>query len=806
MSKLRFLLVGFLCLTTSMLYLSRQLIFASMSGSTLYEQRTNMERQLARWKKNRDQSINGEAERYKTALETSTLKETQRIQKITAEADTSYYDEFETEARTIKIQSIKEQHTEELRLLEIEHRLERERIEEAMATKVVLAVQKRQAQHMNEQELSRIKQKTDEYRARSQDILSWYCTLSQTNVDLLLKNCQRLESFASETICLKGDEGLPMSTIPPLTLTPNKVNNEGLKHMAIVKFDSPVISRAIASLAKIHIANRTRTVIKNEEGHLPPSEVYRGATVMMHPWLGLFYRVRVPALGSRSGGDRGGVDQHSYRQECFRRPWAFLDIEDRRRFSLTHKKAISASLRATSDPPNPTTTASTRYTLRAILMLHGQSRMTTIMSLVQSIYEMKNVNIKVQLIVTLCPMNDCITKKDIVERWKKKLGTELPTNVLVHLPPKQVSGENQPKHDLWLTWQLTLLDVLSNIDVQNNDGDGDGNGKKKKDIPIVLLDGHTSTLDNTFLDHVGNHLHATSSGRHAVLPMSTYNTPTHRWKEIYFDQMFKNGKSTTAQTTAKGGGYTKRFVMPIAFMLQDGLAAMSAWPEDNESGRASGSGIAACGRVTLAWVFQSRLNMNLRRSMVEAPELHGWNSIQAEKAAANAAIDIRKKAAKEHHHDIKRIQKIRDASSSSSSSSSATALTTPTSAPVSSGPSIARLPLFFPKDMSPIMVSPETPATSSEFCNLALDALGLCDTCTTDVNALMTYDVTETGRSMLMCSSLLGDDSTRNNQPMTTTDSQVYRTLNPLHGLSFDTNGDTPLHYEWSLGEPDVFV
>ena len=125
-----------------------------------------MERQLARWKKNRDQSINGEAERYKTALETSTLKETQRIQKITAEADTSYYDEFETEARTIKIQSIKEQHTEELRLLEIEHRLERERIEEAMATKVVLAVQKRQAQHMNEQELSRIKQKTDEYRAR----------------------------------------------------------------------------------------------------------------------------------------------------------------------------------------------------------------------------------------------------------------------------------------------------------------------------------------------------------------------------------------------------------------------------------------------------------------------------------------------------------------------------------------------------------------------------------------------------------------------------------------------------------------
>jgi hypothetical protein len=75
--------------------------------------------------------------------------------------------------------------------------------------------------------------------------------------------------------------------------------------------------------------------------------------------------------------------------------------------------------------------------------------------------------------------------------------------------------------------------------------------------------------------------------------------------------------------------------------------------------------------------------------------------------------------------------------------------------------------------------------------------------------------VTNIGHKTLTCSSLLSDgdsddsnDNSIGKNPTNTVGNsdQVYRTLNPLRGLSFDTTGDKPLHYEWSLGEPDIFV
>ena len=422
--------------------------------------------------------------------------------------------------------------------------------------------------------------------------------------------------------------------------------------------------------------------------------------------------------------------------------------------------------------------------------------MKTVLSLIHSLSSLKDSHIQVQLIITLCPMTECIQREQILQQLKEDA---LPNNVIVRLPPMHSKGRQRPKHDLWSTWRTSLVDALVYLDtnVQND------KSAAAAAVPVVVLDGHTSKIDDTFVEQVCTHLHAASAGRYAVLPMSTYKTPTHRWKELYFDQTFANGKMNKEQGVEKKKeqlGYTQRYIVPIAFMLKDGLAAMAAWPEDTESGRASGSGIAACGRVTLAWVLQSRLGMKLRRALIQGKhtELHGWDAKKAEAAAISSALAIRQRAAQEHHADVEqRMQKEKkNKGEGGDEKEGNTTHVAPTL-------SIARPPLFFPTDMSPTMVSPEMPATSSDFCNLALDALGLCDTCTSDVEALMSNDVTEIGRRTLMCSSVLGGGS---KGATVVGSSTVYRTLHPLHGLSYDTNGEQPLHYEWSLGEPDLFV
>jgi len=825
----------------SMLYLSRQLIVASKNGSTLYEQTHNMEQQLSQWKKHRDQNMYHESERFEKALEASKTKEIEQI-KLLAESKTK-----DVQTTSIEIHKVRAEHEEELRRLEIEHRLEQERIEEAMAAKVVSALHHKQAEELSAEQLEQKRAIVDDYRKRSQKILSWYCMLSQSKLDELVNGCQHLQTFGSEAVCIKGDEGLPSAAIPDLTLVPNEVANMGLKHVTVVKFDSPVVSRSIASLARMHIANAkgngnvkgndTPTASPNNNyAHLPPSDVYRGATIMMHPWLGFFYRVRVPASGNSGSNEKSGkigfnsIDQHSYRQECFRRPWAFMSTEDRSRvispdeeneYQLNNADKTSSSSSSSSLLRSESSkTKNINLAVRSILMLHGQSRIEPILSLIQSVTELSTKQlIDVELIITLCPMSTCLTKSILLKEWnkhnQKKSNTELPKNIIIRLAPIHLRGRHQPKHDLWSTWRTTLADVLTSISAQDN-----------SDVPIVLLDGHTSQLPFQFVQSLSEHLHSKSSGKHAYLPMSTYKSPTHRWKEIYFDTLFatsgltleaKNAAQETTEIkengkTNKNGGYSSRWVMPIAFKLKDGLAAMSAWPEDEESPRASGSGISACGRVTLAWVLQSRLGMTLRRSMVmPAPELHGWDAKTAEHMAASSAKAMRVAAAQQHHEDVKRIKKASDTAPTDTASTDTASMGENAgdgeSNTQSNNAILARPPLFFPKNMSPTMVSPETPATSSEFCNLALDALGLCETCGTDVIALMTNDVTAMGNQMLGCSTLLdGSTSKAQGNAVIDSSSHVFRTLNPLHGLSYDTNSDSPLHYEWSLGEADVFV
>ena len=634
-----FVMFGILLVSCTILFTSRQLIYASSKTERQYNV------QLSKWKGNRDQSIESERVRFQQALDDSQAKEAERIRAVGEEKNDN--------SKPSLLQEIRVEHEEELRLLEVEHRLKQERIEEAMTSKVVSAVKKTQLAKLTAEQFASKQATMNDYRAKSKEILSWYCALSQTKLDKLVHGCQHITTFGAEASCISGDDGLPTAELPPLTLAPNVVDNQGLKHVTVVKFDSPVLSRSIASLARVHMDDHNNNSTMNQfnrarvggaggragggGGNLPPSDVYRGATILMHPWLGFFYRVRVPASSwvaddgggggggggetedrerrsTTEGGDKqqrgGAVDEHSYRQECFRRPWAFLSREDRLALSPL-KKRTATSLRTSESSES---LESSNNQLIAVLMLHSQTKLASVTSLIQSTISMnEESSAAVKLVVALCPIkNDCLTEKEILQELDedKTLLKKIKNKNNVVIRSASSSLTSLQNHNLWSTWRITLDSVLTFIaDDQQDDRTHDNRNRDRGDTPIVLLDGHTSQLDPEYIHQIQNHLHSKAAQRFGLLPMSKYRSPTHRWKEIYYDKPFANhggggggggGGGAAAVSGASGagvtpvtpsGGYVERWVVPVAFTLKDGLAAVAAWPESEESGRSSGSGV-----------------------------------------------------------------------------------------------------------------------------------------------------------------------------------------------------------------------
>ena len=267
-----------------------------------------------------------------------------------------------------------------------------------------------------------------------------------------------------------------------------------------------------------------------------------------------------------------------------------------------------------------------------------------------------------------------------------------------------------------------------------------------------------------------------------------------------------SGDDSTSREKDNKAAYTERLVIPIAFSKVDGLAALEAWPfiEESltsESSAMSGGGVAVCGRATLAWILQSSLGMELRRYFVRAPQLHTWDRKDAEASAGERAVGMLEEATKQHNEYLQRVKTSGGEIATGSDSKRGNLMHIP------------RMPAaaFFPDNMSPTTVTPELPARgASQFCDLALDALGLCDSCASDTRALTTVDVTQGthgGAEMLHCSTLLGTDDASWTR-VTDESGQggtVFRSFNPLHGVVHDTEG--PAHkYVQSLGQPDIFV
>ena len=125
---------------------------------------------------------------------------------------------------------------------------------------------------------------------------------------------------------------------------------------------------------------------------------------MLHPWLGMFYRVRVPVVVTEShgkGAPRGegnegsngdaqaAHDAFSYRQECFRRPWAYFSEdgfgvkadEDGGGHDRNHDSdSSSASQHLRRD------SGSTREAvLHAVLIMHAHVKASSVVALMHDV-------------------------------------------------------------------------------------------------------------------------------------------------------------------------------------------------------------------------------------------------------------------------------------------------------------------------------------------------------------------------------------------------------------------------------------
>ncbi len=864
----------------ALLLTARQgMTLTGVQGSTHREQANTMETQLARWRSQRDARLGQERLRFRDELtdvqarlqteEAAARAELERAERDAAAAAQAAADaeraaqaqaaadnkenaqaqaadaaalaafhqlrakqQETTAARKAAadaaLQQLQAKQQEELRQVEIKHQQIDVEIDEQMTFQMAHAIHEEAVTDATVAD--RLRARKNVRQARAEDLLKWFCHLPKA------RRAGTIRSFAGgHATCLQGSEGVPTPALPAATQDSN--------YMVFTKFDSAVISRSIAALASIHISNATRKRLGNAaaggvggggdvggggsgadaagggvggvdgttadgQGFLPASDVYRGASVMLHPWLGVFYRVRVPAVlpTEPTPGTGASVDAHAYREECFRRPWAFLSEDGHGVLrppegvgagaGAGDSSASGSHLRGGGD-------GAFVPAVRAVLLMHPQVHTETVRALVQSVQALATAEptAAAALIVVLCAAEGCATRADLQAE-----NTGTPVRVL-DAPPAA--------NDKWLAWRAGLVVALEDVP-------DDPAGAEGAETPIMLLDGHTSSLPKELVALVRMHV---TGRRRAVLPLSRYMSPNQRWKEIFFDNARKKaaaaqggGEGVAAKAKAaavppapkEDDAYTSRMVMPIAFTKADGVAALAAWPQAASSSslppplltqQVSGGGVAACGRVTLAWILQSRLGMELRRYFVDSPELHGWDREDAEQRAGDRAKALVAEAEKAHNEYLARVKGGQGSEGSEQEELHQQYQTAS----------------FFPNGMSPTMVSPEQPAPGSQFCDLAQDALGLCATCDSDIRALATADVTEHGSKMMACSTLLGADDAAaaaaaaamgtGSGTAVAAEQQVpmFRTFNPLHGIVQETESP-PAKYVWSLGEPDMYL
>ena len=161
----------------------------------------------------------------------------------------------------------------------------------------------------------------------SYDLLSYFCSMEDKTIKSLAMETGRRGGAFTKGMCI-GSEGLT---------SPLPVDYNNSKYFQIAIFKSHAISKDLTFPVYKHM--RKANTSTGRKGKLIPlfhdmsRSSFRDAVVLIHPWLGIFFKVRVP-LTTRTEARKhrfgiklpGQSATQAYRKECYRRPWAPLTM------------------------------------------------------------------------------------------------------------------------------------------------------------------------------------------------------------------------------------------------------------------------------------------------------------------------------------------------------------------------------------------------------------------------------------------------------------------------------------------------
>lgn len=596
----------------------------------------------------------------------------------------------------VKVQALKEQQKVRLRELEEENEKKLKRETKEMAEHIKMSLLKHRESLGEQNSLHKLALESRRRLDASKNLLNYLCSLED----------RELKSLAHKT----GKRGYPyrkgmcFGTEGAVSKLPLDYNNS--KYFQVALFEGHTISKRLTSYVFNHIVDKSSghhhlsSRFNEQQFNLPktieksiPSIAFRDAAVLIHPWLGVFYKVRVPLILSDSNNDKStesisgrknaGSDSkntgdgikprknvYAYRKECYRRPWSNFNAKDVDntvdfkkafdRFKTVFKKHAAKFVRKyithENDGPSEegeklddggdtgSNTGEKKEAVSIVLMLHSSVRTNSIARLYKQIssseFKRKIYPLTIRLILVLCPFDKCKSKTEILNDERDGSLFRNAVNGAGHNGHYSLSiVETQRYGDAWDWWFRGLQSGLAQVNDEND--------------PIILLDGHTSKIPIPLLMSVAKNV---GQYQRVVFPVTYHLCPTHNWRSTYGKRTSTSKSYVNASKTpydaieSKIPGYLQKRVINIAFTKKDGEQALkdidpssSSDDEINVDDRDDmpilGSAVSACGRLMLAEYFYEKQSLNVHRNYIASNdlELHGWNRLLAEKSAIQGA-------------------------------------------------------------------------------------------------------------------------------------------------------------------------
>ena len=597
-----------------------------------------------------------------------------------------------------KINAIKKDQEFRLHEIEEENKKKLDKEKKQMAKHIKQSLMKHRESLDESKSLHKVALESRKRLDASKNLLNYLCSLEDRELKILAKETGKRGYPYKKGMCL-GSEGVESKL-------PLDYNNS--KYFQVAVFEGHTISKRLTSYVFNHIADKSSghhhlsSRFNEQHFNLPkkltnniPLDAFRDAAILIHPWLGAFYKVRVPLImddkrNSEAARDAAkGKNIYAYRKECYRRPWSNFNAKDvdtsisfKKSFNrfkdifkqqaskfvnkyITHKDDDGPSGEEDLDNNDRNnnnklgvvdTNGGKKSVISIVIMLHSSIRTNSLAKLYKQISSSKFKRaihpFTARLIFVLCPFDKCKTKG--------KLLNELGENgAIVRNNDADLLSivETQRYGDAWDWWFRGLQSGLAQIDDENE--------------PIVLLDGHTSNIPVSLLMSVAKNV---GQYQRVVFPLTYHLCPTHNWRSTYSNKKTAKSYNNISKTPYdaienKIPGYLQKRVINIAFTKKDGVKALNdidPSSNDDDSDKENniddekignkdnknkdnnnnldntpilGSAVSACGRLMLAEYFYEKDHLNIHRNYLAGNnlQLHGWNRFIAEKAALQHA-------------------------------------------------------------------------------------------------------------------------------------------------------------------------